>query len=107
MNGGEQSCYKAHLWPMRSRSEELGCHLTKINSDISTSLYTSSDVKHVPQFTDARQIEDNMGALGANQNKDQRASQGRLEGASRSLMQLTTFTWINTSLTRARTSFQF
>lgn len=45
--------------------------LILLNSDISTSLYTSSDVKLVPRFTDVLQIEDNTGALRERQNKDE------------------------------------
>lgn len=46
--------------------------LILLNSDISTSLYTSSDVKLVPPFTDVLQIEDNTGVLRERQNKDKR-----------------------------------
>lgn len=52
-----------------AKSDQLGCHSPKINSDISTSLCTGSDVKRAPQFTDVRQIEDNTGALREHQNK--------------------------------------
>lgn len=64
---------KNTVQPMRSLRDKCGCHLTKINSDISQSSYTSSDVQHPPQFTDVQQIEDNAGTLAQNQNKDERA----------------------------------
>lgn len=77
--------------------------MTKINPDICTSLYTSSDVKHVPQFTDVCQIEDNVGALREHRNKDKRVVSRETAGASRRLTQLTSLT----SVTSAKTSVRF
>lgn len=49
-----------------------------LNSDISTSLYASSDVKPAPQFTDVLQIEDNTGYSGNAETKTDASSCGRL-----------------------------
>lgn len=49
-----------------------------LNSDISTSLYASSDVKPAPQFTDVLQIEDNTGYSENAETKTDVSSRGRL-----------------------------
>ena len=104
---GIQASYERQWQPMRSLSDSLGCHFSKINSDISTSLCTSCDVEHVPQFTDAHKISDNIGARREHQNKDERAVLRETGKESRSLTQLTTSPGTRGVWQEQRLLFQF